>query len=227
VFIDGRLVAEQGHSLLPRVEPAIVNKFDTPRRNTDEFRVSSQAGSMLVIEAIDGQLVTDRVRATPRTENGQVVQDIDRDLLKIVLCDRYGGGKPAVAFVRSFGLKHGAIASSVSHDSHNIIAVGTRDDDLAAAINAIIEVRGGISVANGGQVDVLPLPIAGLMSAGDGHQVAADYSRLDRLAKELGSQLRAPFMTLSFMALTVIPELKLGPEGLFDVASFSYVPLFE
>ena len=153
--------------------------------------------------------------------------DVDRDLLKIVLCDRYGGGKPAVAFIRSFGLKQGAIASSVSHDSHNIIAVGTSDDDLAAAINAIIDVRGGISVANGEQVDVLPLPIAGLMSAGDGHQVAADYSRLDRLAKELGSHLNAPFMTLSFMALTVIPELKLGPEGLFDVASFRYVPLFE
>jgi adenine deaminase len=182
---------------------------------------------MQVIEAIDGQLVTNCIRMAPRTENGHAVIDIDRDLLKMVLCDRYGGGKPAVAFVKNFGLKHGAIASSVSHDSHNIIAVGTSDENLAAAINAIINVRGGISVANGGQIDVLPLPIAGLMSAGDGLQVAEDYSRLDRLAKELGSQLSAPFMTLSFMALTVIPELKLGPEGLFDVAKFSYVPLFE
>ena len=167
------------------------------------------------------------MQTAPRMENNLVVADPERDLLKIVLCDRYGGGKPAIAFIKNFGLRRGAIASSVSHDSHNIIAVGTNDDDLAAAINAVIDSRGGISVAVGSTADVLPLPIAGLMSAGDGHQVAAEYSRFDRLAKELGSTLAAPFMTLSFMALTVIPELKLGPEGLFDVGKFSYVPLFE
>ncbi|MEX2140157.1 MAG: adenine deaminase [Pirellulales bacterium] len=227
VFIEGQLVAEDGRSLLPRVEPVIVNNFETPRKRPDEFRVPAQAGELQAIEAIDGQLVTNRLRIAPRVENGEVASDVERDLLKMVLCDRYGGGKPAVAFVKNFGLKHGAIASSVSHDSHNIIAVGTSDDELAAAVNAVIDARGGISVARGGQIDVLPLPIAGLMSAGDGHQVAADYSRLDRLAKDLGSTLTAPFMTLSFMALTVIPELKLGPEGVFDVGRFCHVPLFE
>jgi adenine deaminase len=226
VFIDGRLVAENGRSLLPRIEPAIVNRFDTARRKADEFRVPVQTGLLQVIVAIDGQLVTNRMQTTPRCENSLVVTDPDRDLLKIVLCDRYGGGKPAVAFIKNFGLGNGAIASSVSHDSHNIVAVGANDQDLAGAINAVIDSRGGISVAVGNTRDVLPLPIAGLMSAGDGHQVAADYSRLDRFAKDLGSTLAAPFMTLSFMALTVIPDLKLGPEGLFDVGKFDYVPLF-
>jgi adenine deaminase len=227
VFIDGELIAENGCSLLPRIEPPIVNHFETPRRRADEFRLPARPGVLQVIEAIDGQLVTNRLRATPRIEGGQVVADVDRDLLEIVLCDRYGGGPPAVGFIKNFGLKRGAIASSVSHDSHNIIAVGVTNDDIAAAVNAVIDARGGISVVVGGKTDVLPLPIAGLMSAGEGHQVAADYVRLDRLAKDLGSRLSAPFMTLSFMALTVIPELKLGPEGLFDVGKFNYVPLFE
>lgn len=227
VFIDGNLVAQSGQCLLPRVEPVIANQFETPRKAADEFRVAAQAGTLQVIEAIDGQLVTNRVRTTPRVENGQVVADIQRDLLKMVLSDRYGGGRPAVAFVKNFGPKRGAIASSVSHDSHNIIAVGASDEEIAAAVNGIIDARGGISVAANGHVEVLPLPIAGLMSADEGHTVAANYSGLDRMAKELGSRLSAPFMTLSFMALTVIPELKLGPEGLFDVGKFAYVPLFE
>jgi adenine deaminase len=227
VFIDGRLVAENGQTSLPRVEPVVVNNFETPRRRADEFHLSAQAGSLRVIEAIDGQLVTKQFRAPPRIQNGLVIADVERDLLKIVLCDRYGGGKPAIALIKNFGLKHGAIASSVSHDSHNIIAVGVSDDEISAAINGIIDERGGISVARGDQVDVLRLPIAGLMSSDEGHQVAASYSRLDSMAKDLGSTLAAPFMTLSFMALTVIPELKLGPEGLFDVGQFAYVPLFE
>jgi adenine deaminase len=227
VFIDGRLVAEYGQTSLPRIEPIVVNNFETPRRRADEFQLSVQAGSLRVIEAIDGQLVTKQFRAPPRVQNGLVTADIERDVLKIVLCDRYGGGKPAGAFIKNVGLKNGAIASSVSHDSHNVIAVGTSDDEIAAAINGIIDARGGISVARGDQVDVLRLPIAGLMSDDEGHQVAANYSRLDRMAKDLGSRLSAPFMTLSFMALTVIPELKLGPEGLFDVGKFNYIPLFE
>jgi adenine deaminase len=226
VFIDGQLVAEERRSLLPRIEPAVVNNFRTPPRGADEFRVPARAGNLQVIEAIDGQLVTNRAVAEPLVAGGEVISDVDRDLLKMVLCDRYGGGKPAVAIVKNFGLKRGAIASSVSHDSHNIIAVGATDADLAAAVNAIIEAQGGISVAAGARVELLGLPIAGLMSAGEGRDVAADYSRLDRHAKELGSTLSAPFMTLSFMALTVIPELKLGPEGLFDVAKFAYVPLW-
>ncbi len=226
VVIDGRVVAEQGKSLLPFTPPEIVNRFETPKRNPGDFRVEAQKGAMQAIAAIDGQLVTDRIRTVPRTKGGEVVTDLERDLLKMVLCDRYGGGKPAIAFVKNFGLRSGAIASSVSHDSHNIIAVGVSDEELAAAVNAVIDARGGIAVAQGARTELLPLPIAGLMSPLDGEQVARDYARLDRLAKDLGSTLAAPFMTLSFMALTVIPELKLGPEGLFDVGRFSYVPMF-
>jgi adenine deaminase len=226
VFIEGRLVAEDGRSLLPRVEPVIVNNFRSPQCNAADLRVPAQRGMLQVIAAIDGQLVTGRVHMPPHTQDGLAVSDISRDLLKMALCDRYGGARPAIAFVKNFGLRRGAIASSVSHDSHNIIAVGATDEDLAAAIGAVNKAHGGISLAAGGRTDVLPLPIAGLMSADDGARVAAGYSRLDRLAKELGSTLTAPFMTLSFMALTVIPELKLGPEGLFDVDQFGYVPLF-
>ncbi|MDZ4817654.1 MAG: adenine deaminase [Planctomycetota bacterium] len=227
VFIDGQVVCENGTSLLPRIEPTIVNQFQTELRTADEFIVKAQPGILQVIEAIGGQLITKRVRRQARIKNGQVLIDLDRDVLKIALVDRYTGSPPSVAFVRNFGLKHGAIASSVSHDSHNIIAVGTSDEEIARAINLVIEAKGGISVAAGERTDLLPLPIAGLMSNGEGHEVAAAYARLDGLAKELGSKLAAPFMTLSFMALTVIPELKLGPEGLFDVAKFSYVSLFE
>jgi adenine deaminase len=227
VYIDGQLVAENGRSLLPHLQPAVVNRFETPRRTAEEFRVPAAAGQLQVIAAIDGQLITNRLQVNPRVENGVVVADPERNLLKIALCDRYGGGRPAVAFVKNFGLRAGAIASSVSHDSHNIIAVGTSDRDLAAAINAVIDSRGGISLAAGDTIDVLPLPIAGLMSPERGEQVAENYSHLDRRAKELGATLTAPFMTLSFMALTVIPELKLGPEGLFDVGRFAFVPLFQ
>jgi adenine deaminase len=155
------------------------------------------------------------------------VEDVERDVLKMVLVDRYRDGPPAVALVHGFGLRRGALASSVSHDSHNILAVGVDDDALAAAINAVIETHGGLSVVAGdGPAAVLPLAIAGLMSDADGHHVAAEYARLDALAKSLGSPLAAPFMTLSFMALLVIPALKLGPMGLFDVTAFRPVSLW-
>jgi adenine deaminase len=180
-----------------------------------------------VIEAIDGQLVTNCILQSPKIEKDEIVSDPTRDLLKMVLVDRYNDGAAAVCFVKNFGLQRGAIASTVSHDSHNIIAVGANDHDLARSINALIEVKGGISVAShlDTTIEVLPLPIAGLMSDQDGYQVAEAYSRIDAAAKALGSKLTAPFMTLSFMALTVIPALKLGPDGLFDVNQFKYVPL--
>ena len=153
------------------------------------------------------------------------------DVLKIALVDRYNGGPPAVGFIKNFGLKSGAIASTVSHDSHNLLAVGVDDQSLAQAMNLLIECKGGISAV--GQIDgkrieaVLPLPIAGLMSGEDGRAVAEEYSRIDALAKRLGSKLGAPYMTLSFMALLVIPALKLGPCGLFDVGKFQPAPLWE
>jgi adenine deaminase len=234
--IDGQVVAERGATPLGRVSPPIVNQFRTPLRTAKEFvvpdRVASDAAKRIrVIEAIDGQIVTGQLSVTPKIENGCVVSDVANDVLKMALVDRYNGGPPAVGFIKNFGLKSGAIASSVSHDSHNLLAVGVDDQSIARAMNLLIDCQGGISAVGtvgGKPVEaVLPLPIAGLMSAEDGRMVAAEYSRIDALAKNLGSTLGAPYMTLSFMALLVIPALKLGPAGLFDVGQFQPVPLWE
>jgi adenine deaminase len=232
--IDGRVVAQQGRTPLERVVPPIVNQFRAAPLAAKEFAVSGPRDlgkNLRAIEAIDGQIVTGQSKVKPNLENGQVVSSVADDVLKIALVDRYSGGRPAVGFIKNFGLKHGAIASSVSHDSHNLLAVGADDESIARAMNLLIQCQGGISAVgtvNGEQIEaVLPLPIAGLMSAEEGHHVAHEYSRIDALAKKLGSRLAAPYMTLSFMALLVIPALKLGPDGLFDVGQFKPVPLWE
>jgi adenine deaminase len=231
--INGRVVAERGQTALPRVPAAIVNQFRSPPRTAKEFAMPAPAatGQLRVIEAIDGQIVTGRVAVKAKIEDSQVVSDLANDVLKIALVDRYSGGTPAVGFIKNFGLKSGAVASSVSHDSHNLLAVGVDDESIAKAMNLLIEAKGGISAvgrAGGPDVEaVLPLPIAGLMSGEEGHRVADEYSRIDALAKQLGSKLGAPYMTLSFMALLVIPALKLGPCGLFDVEQFKPIPLFD
>ena len=231
VWIDGRLVAEAGRSRVARVTPAIVNQFEAAPQTADGFRVPATRGRLQVIEALDGQLITKRLVMEPKIVCHEVVADVERDILKMVLVNRYGmAGRPshapAIAFVKNFGLRHGAIASSVSHDSHNVIAVGADDTSLAQAINLVIEAKGGVSVVGPDVAAVLPLPVAGLMSNRDGYEVARDYARIDGLAKSLGSKLAAPFMTLSFMALLVIPEVKLGPPGLFNVNQFQPVDLF-
>ena len=160
-----------------------------------------------------------------RIAAGQVVADPARDVLKIVVVNRYARRVPAaVGFIRGFGLQAGAIASSVAHDSHNIVAVGADDASLAAAVNLVIAQQGGLSVVGRGKRAVLPLPIAGLMSDRDGRVVARLYTRIDRMAKQLGSSLDAPFMTLSFMALLVIPDLKLSDRGLFSATKWGWVP---
>ena len=157
----------------------------------------------------------------------QGLTDTDADILKMVVLNRYNAAAPAIAFVRNFGLKQGAIAGSVAHDSHNIIAVGVSDADLAAAINLVVEAQGGVSLADGDRKEVLPLPVAGLMSAINGYEAAAQYEAMDNAAKKLGSPLNSPFMTLSFCALLVIPHLKLSDLGLFDGDTFSFVPLYK
>ena len=154
------------------------------------------------------------------------VADLQRDLLKLVVVNRYSNEPPSIGFVTGFGFQSGAIASSVAHDSHNVVAVGTSDADLVAAINAVIDARGGLSVVNGVKTDVLPLPVAGLMSTQSCQDVGTHYSRLDARAKELGTPFRSPYMTLSFMALLVIPSLKLSDKGLFDGNVFKFVSLF-
>ncbi len=226
-FINGEVVAERGRPLLPRTAPRIVNSFRARKKEVSEFSVKKAGDRMEVIEAIDGQLFTNRLRAAPRVSDANVVSDTDRDLLKMVVVNRYEDAPPAVGFVKGFGLQRGAIASSVAHDSHNIIAVGVEDEAVCRAVNLIVEHQGGMAVVCDSEERILPLPVAGIMTDQDGFQVARRYSELDGLAKALGSRLQAPFMTLSFMALPVIPRLKLSDKGLFDAEKYSLIGLFQ
>lgn len=229
-WIDGELVAERGSTTLPRVEPELVNQFTARRVTGEELKVEAgEAKSLRVIEAVDGQLVTGSLAETPTVVDRKVVADASRDILKLVVVNRYRQAEVAVAFIKNFGLTAGALASSVAHDSHNVIAVGTSDDDLAAAINLVMDSGGGLSAASVSQEVSLvqPLPVAGLMATGTCREVGEAYGKLDRQAKAWGSPLRAPYMTLSFMALLVIPALKLSDLGLFDGGKFEFVDLLE
>ncbi|WP_428304450.1 adenine deaminase [Lacipirellula sp.] len=227
-WIDGKLVAENGKTLIPRVEPKAVNHFTATHVQPEQFVVKAHAGTKLqVIEALDGQLITNRLEFEPLAVEGVVVSDPTRDLLKLVVVNRYTKAAPAIAFIKNFGLQSGAMASSVAHDSHNVIAVGVSDDDIAAAVNAVMDAGGGLAAVNHVQGDhwVLPLPVAGLMATGTCAEVGHAYQELDAAVKRWGSTLRAPYMTLSFMALLVIPALKLSDKGLFDGGKFEFTPL--
>lgn len=227
-YVNGRKVAENGKTLIPSVAVSPVNQFHAKPLKSEDIIVRSGGNKIRVIKAIDGQLVTGELIVDARIENNEVKTDPENDVLKIVVMNRYFPAPPAIGFVQGFGLKSGAIASCVSHDSHNIIAVGTDDESIVVAINAIVSSQGGISVASGDELVVLPLPVAGIMSDEDGYKVAELYHILDeKVRKKLKSSLKAPFMTLSFMALLVIPDLKLSDKGLFDGRKFSFVELFE
>lgn len=222
-FIQGRLVAEQGRSLIERVPASTPNNFNCSAKRSADFATKANADDLWVIEPYDGQLITGKLRMPGTVQDGCFVPDVGRDLLKIAVVNRYSDAPVALGWITNLGLKHGAIASCVAHDSHNIVAVGTNDDDICAAVNAIIEQQGGISLADGVRRMVLPLPVAGIMSDADAYDVARDYSAIDRAAKELGSTMGAPFMTLSFMALLVIPHLKMSDLGLFDGDAFAFL----
>lgn len=227
-WIGGELVAETGSTKLPRVEVEAVNRFVAREVSLEELAVQPGGDRLQVIVAEDGQLVTGSELVDTAPLEGLVKSDPKRDVLKMVVVDRYANAPVAVCFVKNFGLSRGAMASSVAHDSHNVIAVGVEDADIAAAINLVMQSGGGLSVACAaeGVAESLPLPVAGLMATGDCETVARDYQRLDRQVKAWGSPLRAPYMTLSFMALLVIPALKLSDKGLFDGAKFEFTPLF-
>lgn len=224
-WIDGQRVFADGVSRIGRIESAAPRRMAAAEITAEALRLPARGPLVRVIGARDGQLVTDHLTRPAKVAQGLAVADPEADVLKIVVVNRYQPSAPAVAFVHAFGLTRGAIAGSVAHDSHNVIAVGVDDDSLAAVVNAVIQAGGGLAVANGGSVDVLPLEVAGLMSR-DGDAVAAGYARLDAAAKRLGTPLAAPFMTLSFMALLVIPSLKLSDRGLFDGAAFQFVDVF-
>lgn len=223
IYIEGELVAENGRSLIERIEVGTPNNFDRSRIAMDDLIIRGQNDQVMAIEAFDGQLITGKRSMHAIMRDGILIPDIDQDLLKIAVVNRYAEAPPAIGWITNFNLEKGAIASSVAHDSHNIVAVGTNDQDLANAINAVIEERGGISLSDGDRKMILPLPVAGIMSNGDAYEVAKAYAEMDQAAKDLGSTLAAPYMTLSFMALLVIPHLKMSDKGLFDGDRFTLV----
>lgn len=201
-YINGRLVADNGKSQIERVEAEIVNNFNTSPKKVKDFEIEIEhddTPEIRVIKALDGQLITEEIHEPGKMWNARLISNTDNDVLKLTVVERYANSKPAVAFIRNFGLKKGAIASCVAHDSHNIIAVGVSDEDICRAVNGIIDHKGGISVSSEGGVHVLPLPVAGIMSNDEGFKVAAEYTKLDAMAKELGTTLHAPFMTLSLV----------------------------
>lgn len=222
-YINGQQVANEGQSLIEPVDTLIANNFNCSTVREEQIKIKAKGSKIRVIEALDGQLITNELIETPKVDKeGNIESDIANDNLKLVMVNRYEDADPAIAFIKNFNLKEGAIASSVGHDSHNIIAVGTNDKDIVKAINMIIEEKGGVSAVNAGENQILPLPVAGLMSEKDGYEVAVAYTSIDQFAKSLGSTLNSPFMTLSFMGLLVIPHLKLSDKGLFDGNSFEF-----
>lgn len=223
-FIKGQLVAEDGHSLIERVPVEAPNNFSCSPKRIDDFFIHARTEDLLCIEALDGQLITRKKWMPPTMKGDACVADPSKDMLKIAVVNRYHDAQPAVAWITGTGLQRGAIAGSVAHDSHNIVAIGSNDEDLCNAINLVIEHKGGISLVDGAHHRVLPLPVAGIMSDADAYTVADAYSTMDREAKALGSTLGAPYMTLSFMALLVIPHLKLSDMGLFDGDAFRLIP---
>jgi adenine deaminase len=228
-YINGQLVAKDGKSLIETVPSAIINQFNCEPIDAKQLALPraaypSQGELIPVIEALDGQLITNKLMLQGKLADGQWVSDVDNDILKMVVVNRYTAAPIAQCFIRNFGFREGAIASSVAHDSHNIVAVGCDDEHIAAAVNMVIAEKGGVSCYRSATENkVLGLPVAGLMSTLDGYEVAAAYTEIDQMAKSLGSTLQAPFMTLSFMALLVIPHLKLSDKGLFDGDRFAFL----
>jgi adenine deaminase len=227
-YINGMQVANNGESFIERVveeNAEAMNRFDCrPMTAIDFEKLYQQEPTLPVIEALDGQLITNRLEITPTINDGKIIADTANDVLKIAVINRYYSAPVAVAFIKNFGLQKGAIASTVAHDSHNIVVVGCDDESMARAANLVIDARGGVSATDGLTDHILALPVAGLMSAADGYDVAKKYTAIDRFTKdELGATLASPFMTLSFMALLVIPHLKLSDKGLFDGDTFSFV----
>jgi adenine deaminase len=225
-YIRGEKVAENGVSFIRPVKAAIVNQFNCTPKSPLDFGLPVTSDKIRVIEALEGQLVTNELHCPVKNENGFAVSDVENDVLKIVVVNRYQDAPPAVAFIKNVGLKQGAIASCVAHDCHNIVAVGVTDEDLCAVINEVIRNKGGIALADGDNIQSLALPIAGIMTNASYMEVAQLYTALDEGAKKLGSTLRAPYMTLSFMALLVIPQLKLSDKGLFDGKRFGFTEVF-
>jgi adenine deaminase len=227
-YIRGKKVSENGLPSYPRFVPTeLINQFNAEKITSDQLRVEPAPGKLRVINVDNGQLFTHEILCEPKIADNNIVSDTDNDVLKLVVYNRYQPSNPAIGFIKNIGLKRGALASTVAHDSHNIVAVGTSDTEIASAINQIIDSKGGILACDGETTCLLSLPVGGLISDEEGSLIAEKYEEVDAMAKELGSTLHAPFMTVAFMSLLVIPELKLGDRGLFDGREFRFVDLMK
>ena len=224
-YIDGELVAKNGESYIKSVDFEILNNFQTDFKIVSDFEFHAASEKIKVIEALDGELVTNQIEAESLIIDGNLVSNTTSDILKMTVVNRYKNDAPAIAFIKNFGLKEGAIASSVGHDSHNIIAVGVSDEAICKAVNLIIKHKGGVCAVSETEEKILPLPIAGIMSDASAEVTGKAYAEIDKMAIKMGSALRAPFMTLSFMSLLVIPSLKLSDKGLFDGTNFQFTSL--
>ncbi|REE07854.1 adenine deaminase [Winogradskyella pacifica] len=221
-YINGELVYDNGVSNIKHVDFQNLNNFKTDKKEVSDFRFESNSKQIRVIECLDGELVTNEIIEDSTIEDGNLVSNTETDILKMVVVNRYQNDQPAIAFIKNYGLKEGAIASSVGHDSHNIIAVGVSDEAICKAVNLLIENEGGICAVSDSEEKVVALPVAGIMSDKSADVIGKQYSELDKMAKQLGSKLHAPYMSLSFMALLVIPALKLSDKGLFDGGKFEF-----
>ncbi len=226
-YITGDKVSNKGKTLLKYQKSRVINNFNVSQKKPSDFRVPYKKGRIKIIETTEGELLTKLKLDLPKRNGDYIVSDTDKDVLKIAVVNRYQNCKPQVGFIKNFGLKKGALASSVAHDSHNIIAVGVDDKDICDAVNYVIENQGGFSATYQGNNYVLPLPIAGLLSDQDYHSVNQQYKKIYSFARELGTNLHAPYTTLSFMGLLVIPEIKISDKGLFDGTKFQLTELYE
>ena len=224
-YINGELVAKNGKSFVKSVPFKVLNNFNTDIKKVADFRLASSSKKIRVIEALDGELVTNQIAADSLIVDGNLVSNTATDVLKMTVVNRYKNETPSIAFIKNFGIKEGAIASSVGHDSHNIIAIGVSDEAICKAVNLIIENKGGVCAVTKTTEKVVALPVAGIMSDQPAEIIGNAYAALDAMAKEMGSTLRAPYMSLSFMALLVIPSLKLSDKGLFDGNTFKFTSL--
>lgn len=224
-YINGELVAQKGKSFIKSVPFRVLNNFNINKKKVENFRFASSSEKIKVIEVLDGELVTNEIHCNSLIMDGNLVSNIEEDVLKMTVVNRYQNSKPSIAFIKNFGIQQGAIASSVGHDSHNIIAIGTSDEFICKAVNLLIKNKGGICAINAITEKVVALPVAGIMSDQPAEIIGTSYAELEEMAKEMGSTLSAPFMSLSFMALLVIPSLKLSDQGLFDGRAFKFTSL--
>jgi adenine deaminase len=224
-WVRGKKVYQNGKVLFSYMPGDAINNFNCSAVSEEDIVIENKGKNLRVIVAFDGELLTKQL-IVPAGNSKYIDADPDNDILKIVVKNRYSDGKPQTGFIKGFGLKHGAFASSVAHDSHNIISIGTNDRDIVNAINEVVKLKGGLSVSSGGKASSLQLNIGGIMTTRSCDEVAEDYEHLNDMVRSLKCTMKAPFMTLSFMGLLVIPELKIGDKGLFDVGKFEIVSLF-